>query len=616
MTRRRRPGGGAMGRGLWRFRRYGRPYVGALLAGVGLRIGELLADLAQPWPLAIIVDSVVGHKPLSGVLAAALASFSASRLTLLTAAVVASLVLAGASGILDYLGDRVMNGAGERITAAIRAAVFAHLQRLPLAYHDRHSIGELASRACIDTDRIEDALVDVFSTLLPGLLTIGGLCAMMLAINWRLGLIAVASGALVFITITRYMRLTREAARARRAREGALTGCVTETLSGIRTVHALGRHTLHDRRFADVNQATLAAGLRAVDLRARFTPLVEACTAGGTAALLWAGAWGVLHGAWSVGLLLVVLSYARTMLKPLRSLSQLSLTLSRGAASAERVAAVLDEPVLRTGEPDSPLAPSPTRARGKIALHDVTFGYGRGPVLKGIRFTVEPGERVAILGANGTGKSSLLALLGRLYDPEEGTILLDDHPIDHQPVDWLREQIAIVLQDTFLFSGSLWDNIAYGRPSAPAPDVRAAAEEALVSAFARDLPQGFDTLLGDRGVGLSGGQRQRVSIARALLRDAPIVLLDEPTSGLDLEAEQLVVAALRRLMAGRTVVMVTHRPALLALADRVVTLEARALVPAGQAASRSAPRRGPTTPATPCRCPGTDRPGRDSRACC
>lgn len=557
---------------LRRFRGYGRPHIPALFAGVGMRVGELLADLAQPWPLAVVVDSVLGGKPLRGIVAGIAGPFAASRTSLLTAAVVASIALACISGLFDYLGDRIMNGAGERITAAIRGDLFAHLQRLPLTYHDGTSVGELVSRVSTDTSRIEDALVDLFSNLLPGILSIGGLFAMLLAVNWRLGLISLLSSPVLFITIARYTRLTRESARAVRAQEGILSGYVTETLTGIRTVAAAGNHDLHDTHFAAANRRTLAAGLRAIDLRARFTPLVQTSAALGSALLLWIGAWGVLHGAWSLGLLLVVLSYLRDMLKPIRSLSRLSITLSRGAASAERVAAVLDEPISHESR-ERGSAALPKRAAGGIELREVGFDYGRGEVLHNVSLTVRPGERVAILGANGSGKSSLLALVARLYDPTTGTILLDGNPLSRVPSSWLREQVAVVLQDTFLFSGTVWDNIAYGSPKATREQVLTAAKQSFVTEFVNDLPDRFETFLGERGVGLSGGQRQRIGIGRALLRDTPIVLLDEPISALDQETEQQIVAALQSLMRERTVLMATHRPALLALASRTITLE-------------------------------------------
>jgi ATP-binding cassette, subfamily B, bacterial len=554
------------------FRHYARPHAMALLAGVGLRIGELLTDLAKPWPLAIIIDSVLGTSPLRGFPGVVLGPFSGTRSTLLAACAAASLALVLLSASLDYLGDRVMNGAGERITAAIRTDLFAHLHRLPLSFHDGHSVGELASRVSADTDRIDDGLVDMFSTVVPGILSVSGLLAMMLAVDWRLGLIGLASAPILAVTVSRYTRLTREAARCRRARESSLMGTVAETLIGIRAVHALGRHDVHDRRFAAANGETLKAGLRAVDVRARFTPIVEVGAAVGATILLWVGAYGVLHGFWTLGLLIVEVTYVGNLLKPIRSLSRLSLTLSNGAASAERVRAVLDEqPVQASGT--SPMTPRTPRAAGAVELRGVDFGYGDRPVLRNVTLVIAPGQRVALVGPNGAGKSTLLALIARLYDPDQGTVLVDGQPLRQLPVSWLRDQIAVVLQDTFLFSGTLWDNITYGNPSATRDEIQAAANLAMVTEFAQSLPSGFQTLLGDRGTGLSGGQRQRVAIARALLRGAPIVLLDEPTSALDMEAEHVVIDALRPLVENRTVVMATHRPALLALADRILRAE-------------------------------------------
>lgn len=560
-------------RSVWSFRSYIRPHAAALVAGVGLRVGELLADLAQPWPLAVVIDSVLGTKPLPGFLKALVGPFSGTRTMLLTAAAVSSLALAFASAAFDYLGDRVMNGAGERITAAIRSDLFARLHRLPLSFHDGHSVGELASRVSADTDRIDDGLVDVFSTVVPGILSVGGLLAMMLAVDWRLGLIGLASAPILAITISRYTRLTRQAARSRRARESSLMGTVAETLVGIRAVHALGRHDVHDRRFAAANGRTLEAGLRAVDVRARFTPIVEIGAAIGATALLWVGAYGVLHGAWTLGLLIVEVAYVGNLLKPIRSLSRLSLTLSNGAASAERVRAVLDEQPVQESSDHPHLTPHAPRATGAIELRGVYFRYGNQPVLRDVTLAIAAGERAALVGANGTGKSTLLALLARLYDPDRGSVLLDGQPILQLPVGWLRDQIAVVLQDSFLFSGTLWDNIAYGKPSATRREILTAADLALVTEFARRLPAGFHTTLGDSGTGLSGGQRQRVAVARALLRDAPVVLLDEPTSALDLEAEHVVINSLRPLVENRTVVMATHRPALLELANRVFYTE-------------------------------------------
>ena len=555
-------------RQLWQFRSYGRPHLRALSAGVGLRVCELLADLAQPWPLALVVDGLFAANGPHGPPALLTSLVGGSTRNLLLAAAVAVLIIALVSGAFDYLGDRVMNGAGEKITAAIRADTFANLQRLPMTFHDRHAVGEFTSRISTDTDRIETSLTAVFSTLFPGVLSIVGFAVVLVSVDWRLGLIAIGCIPLIFVSSARYTRLTRQSARQQRAAEGRLAGFVAESLQGIRTIHAFGSHDLHDTRFAVDNNGTLRAGLRAVELRARFTPLLEIITAVGTAALLWVGGLGVLNGWWTVGLLIVVTSYLRDMIKPVRGLSKLSMTFTQGAASAERVADILARTPPTTGRSQR----LPARAAGRIDLEDVVLDYGRGPVLHHLDLTIQPGERVALLGPNGAGKSTVLALIAGLYQPTAGALYLDGHKTADLPKPWLHRQIAVVLQDTFLFSGTLADNIRYARPEATAEEVTRAAQTALVSDFADDLPDGLDTRLGDGGTGLSGGQRQRVGVARALLLDAPVVLLDEPTAGFDSHAERLVVEALTRLVQGRTVVMTTHRPALTRLATRTVDI--------------------------------------------
>jgi ABC-type multidrug transport system fused ATPase/permease subunit len=361
-----------------------------------------------------------------------------------------------------------------------------------------------------------------------------------------------------------------------------LAALTAETITGIRTVHVAGSRTVHEKEFADYNNTALTAGLRSVDLRARFTPMLEATSAFGTAALLLVGGLGVLQAWWTPGVLIVTLTYFSNMLSPLRSLSKLSLTLTVGAASAERVAEILDVPGRRPTVPrPSPIAPS-------VRLEGVWLDYGRGPVLIDLNLDVPVGTRLALSGPNGSGKSSVLALIAGLYPPTSGRVLIGDSDVETLDESLLRREVSVVLQDTFLFSGSVFDNVLLGRPEAAPEEVLAACAAAGVLDFTRELAAGLDTQLGDRGVGLSGGQRQRVGIARALLRDSPIVLLDEPTSGLDVNAERTLIDALNTLMTGRTVIMTTHRPALLDLADRTVLLQDGRIVAEGaDAALRS-----------------------------
>jgi ATP-binding cassette subfamily B protein len=551
---------------LWRFRAYASAHRKLLGLGLLCRVAELLADLAVPWPVALVIDGVTGNGHGQGLQATIVRQLGGPGLGLLLVAALASLALTLLSGVMDYLGDRVMNSAGERITARIRSDVFGHLLRLPMTFHDRHSVGELTSRMSSDTNRIEDSLIALFSTVLPGVLTLGGLATVTLLLDWRLGLIALGVAPLVFAAAQRYSRLTREAARVRRAAEGRLAALTAETLTGIRAVGALGSQPVHEAAFGEHNRATLQAGLRSVDLRARFTPLLEATSAFGTAGLLVLGGLGALRGWWTPGVLVVVLTYFRNMLSPLRSMSRLALTLTVGAASAERVAEILDVP-----EPRRPGSP-PARLEPSARLEGVWLDYGRGPVLRDVDLAAPAGTRLALRGPNGAGKSSVLALVAGLYPPTAGRVLIGDTDVGALDESVLRREVAVVLQDTFLFSGSLLDNVKLGRPDASADEVAAACASAGVLDFTDDLPAGLATQLGDRGAGLSGGQRQRVGIARALLQDAPIVLLDEPTSGLDIEAERALVDALGTLMAGRTVIMTTHRPALLDLADTTVEM--------------------------------------------
>jgi subfamily B ATP-binding cassette protein MsbA len=585
-------------RQIWRFREYGRRELRTLLLGLLMRVGELLTDLATPWPLALLVDyAIKGHQP-TGLIGSVARLFGPSTVGMLGVAALAVLVITSVAGVFDYLGDRLMNSAGERITSSIRRDVFAHVQRLPMSYHDRQTVGELTSRVNTDTARIEDSLVDLFATLIPGVLSLAGLATVLMLVDWRLGLVGLCAAPLVFFTAARYSRITRVAARRRRAAEGMLAGFVTESLQGIRTVMTFGRQDLHDRRFRSENAVVLSTGLRAVELRARFVPMLELVAALGTAALLFIGGTGVLYGWWTIGVLIVVTSYLRDLLKPMKKLSGLALTFTRGAASAERLAAILAE----EGAPVGTHRRLPERVTGEIRLRRVGLDYGRGPVLRDVDLLIRARERTVLLGHNGAGKSSLLSLISGLYLPTTGEVLLDGLPLAELPDWWRHRQVTMVLQDTFLFSGTIAENIRYGRPTATDAEVARVADAALVSQFADQLPHGLDTELNDGGIGLSGGQRQRVGIARAMLADAPVVLLDEPTTALDAAAEELVVRALTPLMMGRTVVMTTHRPALIRLATRIVNLRGGRVVaqaPAGPGPIPGRPGPRPMRPGAP-----------------
>jgi ATP-binding cassette subfamily B protein len=561
-------------RQLWRFRDYGRAELRSLLLGTGMRGCELAADLAAPWPLALVINGLQQKNKQTGVLGYFAAWFGGSAVAMLAVAAVATLVITALSALFDYLGDRIMNSAGERITSRIRTDVFSYIDRLPMGFHDRQSIGELTTRVIQDTGKIQDSLVDLFSTFFPAVLTLFGTAAFLIALDWRLGLIGLCVAPLVFFVANHYARLTRRTSRRRRAAVGRLTGFVTESLQGMRTIHAFGSQDSQEQRFGQDNRDVLRLGLRSVDLSAQFSPVLQVIAAFGTAGLLFVGGYGALVGWWEVGVLVVATTYLKNMVSPMKSLAKLAPSFTQGAASAERVAAILDQP----RDHLLPEKGLPERVRGEIELRHVGLDYGRGPVLWDLSLEIHAGQRIALQGENGAGKSTALSLIGGLYRPTTGEVLLDGLSVPDVPEHWLHAQVAMVLQETFLFSGTLADNLRYGRDEATDEEVARVAEAALVTEFAQDLPDGLNTRILAGGIGLSGGQRQRVGIARALLMDSPVVLLDEPTVGLDAHAEEVVVEALIRLMEGRTVLMTTHQQALTALAtDRILLTPCRVL---------------------------------------
>ena len=355
-----------------------------------MRGWELAAGLAAPWPLALVINDLLKGQGQgkSGVLHTVAAWFGGSAMAMLLVAAVAVLLITAVSGLFAYLGDICMNGAGQRITSRIRADVFAYTQRLPMAFHDRQTIGELTSRVISDTSRMESTLRDVVTDLLPSVLTLVGTAAVMVAVDWRLGLIALVVAPLVFLTANHFAGLTRQYARRKRAAVGDMTGLVTESLQGIRTVHAFGNQHVHDQHFATQNDEVLGLSLRSVEVSARFSPTLQLVSAVGTALLLFVGGYGALNGWWQVGVLVVVTTYLKNMLSPMKTLAKLAPSFTQGAASAERIAAILDQPTDHQGT-DEPL---PARVNGRIELRKVglDYGTGRGPVFTDIDLTITP----------------------------------------------------------------------------------------------------------------------------------------------------------------------------------------------------------------------------------
>jgi ATP-binding cassette, subfamily B, bacterial len=544
---------------------YLRPYRRALALGALLATLEVGLSLAQPWPLKVIVDRVLIHRGPDG-----------HRVLVL--ALLALMLIVGCGALLDYWSTRLLSASGLHVSNDLRTSVFAHLQRLSLRYHGSNRVGDLTTRVTGDVERTQDLAVQTMATLLPNGLLVVGMFSVMLAIDPLFTALALVFSPLMMLATYRSTIALRQASRRARKADGEVAAAASEGLSAIHLVQAFTLERHQQDRFSGLTAGSLRAGLEAVRLQARFGPLVDTTSALSTVVVLGFGAQRVLDEKMTVGVLLVFVSYLGSLYKPVKALSKLSVTLSKGLASAERIHEVLIE---QPDVTDRCGALPALRLRGRVQLKNVTFSYGREPVLQSLDLTIEPGERLALVGPTGAGKSTIAALIPRLMDPQCGQVLVDGVDVRDVTVASLRNQISLVLQDCVLFRGSLYDNIALGRPGATDGEVTRAARLALVDEFADRLPDGLATAVGERGADLSGGQRQRIAIARAILRDAPILILDEPTSALDGATEQVIAAALANLPRDRTTLVIAHRLSTIRTSDRIVVLQGGRVVQQG-----------------------------------
>ena len=562
---------------LYRFRGFLRPYSGRLAGGVVFTLGSSLFALAQPWPLKVIVDSVLRDKPAHVPGFSFGAGWSKNELLYVSIGAFLAIVVLGA--LFDYFGTYLMDGSGVRIVADIREALFSRVQRLSLRFHATQRTGDLITRVMSDITRLQDMLIQWFSVLVPNVAFLVGMIVVMFWIDWQFTLIALVVVPPLAAIAFGYRSRIKNASRRARKSEGLLAARAGEVLSGVFVVQAFTREESEDERFSRSSSSTLAANLEATRLQAQFGPLVDVVAGVGIAIVLFVGTRQVLSGELSLGLLLVFVSYVGSLYKPMRQLSKLAYTTSKGLVSAERVSEVLaaDEEVRDTTD----AVPAP-RLSGRVQFDDVRFAYEDGrPVLQDIDIEIEPGALVALVGPTGAGKSTLVSLIPRFFDPQRGSVLLDGRDVRTLQLASVRAQIAIVPQEPMLFEGTIFDNIAYGREGATEEEVLRAAEAALVADFVRRLPDGWETTVSERGATLSGGERQRISIARALVRDAPILILDEPTSALDPQSEQLLLEALRNLIIGRTTFVIAHRMTTVEGADRVLVVEGGRIVEQG-----------------------------------
>lgn len=559
----------SLGRTVRRFSPHLRQQAPLIGGGTLALLAEIVLRLLEPWPLKFLVDYVIAPSPGGPPLPVWLAGSEPSTLLILAAAMV--VVFAGGRALTAYISTVLLALAGNRVLTEVRAELYSHIQRLSLSYHYRARTGDLLNRLTGDIGRLQEVTVTAVMPLLANLLTLFGMLLVMLWIDWRMALIALSIIPLFIYTMSSLGKRISGVAREERRREGALAASAAEALGAIKVVQALGLERLMERAFARQNRASLSEGVRGRRLAARLERTTDMLVAVATALVLWYGATLVLRGELLLGDMLVFTAYLKSAFKPLRDLAKYAGRIAKAGASGERIVEVLATLPDVRNVPGA--APAP-RLRGHVIFDKVSFAYTPdNNVLQDFSLAVPPGTRVALVGPSGGGKSTVINLLLRFYDPHQGRVFIDGRDIRAYTLASLRNQIAVVLQESVLFATSISDNIAYGAPGARPEDIIAAAKLANAHDFITRLPDGYRTVLGERGATLSGGQRQRIAIARAALRRAPIVALDEPTTGLDQENERLVSEALERLTAGRTTFMIAHNLRTVEHVDLILYIE-------------------------------------------
>ncbi|UKO99542.1 ABC transporter ATP-binding protein [Nostoc sp. UHCC 0870] len=533
----------------------------ALIADVGLRVLE-------PWPLKFVFDYVLlrGERVNTLPLITSL-----EPIALLTLSAVAVLIITGLRALAAYWSTVGLAIVGSRVMAKVRNHLYCHLQNLSLAYHTKARSGDLIIRVSSDASRLQEIMITAALPLVVSILSLFGMIGVMFWMNRSLTLLSLITLPFFWLVTNRLSQRIKASSLKQRQQEGAVAATAAESIAAIKLVKALSLQDAFARVFAQQNQSSLTESVKTQRLAAHLERTVDAVIAMGTAIILWYGSWLALRDALTPGDVLVFLTYLKNAFKPVQNFAKYTGRLAKAAASGERILDVLNQKPDISDSPDAFPAPI---FRGAVRFERVHFAYDSGRVLlEDINLNVQSGQQVAIVGTSGGGKSTLVSLLLRLYDPTSGRVMIDGRDIREYTLASFRSQISVVLQDSLLFAASIKENIAYGIAGVSDAEIEAAARLAHAHDFIQALPQGYDTLVGERGSTLSGGQRQRIAIARAAIRQAPILILDEPTTGLDKESEKAVIDALQRLSANRTTFLITHDLNFATRADMIVYLE-------------------------------------------
>jgi ATP-binding cassette subfamily B protein/subfamily B ATP-binding cassette protein MsbA len=545
--------------------------VGLLLTGLGIS-----TELLKPWPLKFIIDTVLVDGPsVSGADQTILVLLGSEKGVLLAILCVGILFIYLTASTLNLVSKYLLVKVSLRVLTQVRCDLFRHLQRLSLRFHDGNRIGDSLYTLNTNIYAIQGIFSEGFIPVLEASITVIGMVVIMLSMDWQLTLLSIATVPAQVLVTKYYAERIRQASSDFHSAEGNVSASAEGILSSMRLVQAFAREEYEAEKFSHKCQQSYSSNLRLTMTQLWSGVVVSGVTAGSLGSVTYVGASHAFSGQISTGELIVFLAYLQMLYTPLQTLSYSSWSVGWAVAGAQRVFEILDTP---EDISDRPGAVPLKQARGEIEFRDVGFDYGEDrPVFSRLNFTVSPGETVAIVGTSGVGKTTLLSLILRFYDPTEGTVLLDGVDIRTMQLRSLREHISIVLQDSILLGSTIQENIAYGRLTASFEEIVEASKAAGAHDFIMRLPDGYQTQVGERGIRLSVGQRQRIAIARAFLKDAPILILDEPTSALDLRTEATVVGSLDRLMRGRTTFVVTHRLSLARKASKVIALNPESL---------------------------------------
>jgi ABC-type multidrug transport system fused ATPase/permease subunit len=529
--------------------------------------------VAGPWPLKIILDNVVGSHKLAPWLDDFLRPIlsGGSKMQIAAAAAIAAVLIAVLGAIASYISNYHTTSVGQWVANDLRLRTYHHLQQLSLSYYDSHQTGTLLSTITSDVQTIQGFASSSTLGIVVDLFTIVAMLFIMFRLNWDFTLIAVAVTPFMLLLVSRFKKAVKKATHEVRKEQSKMVAVVDQGLQSMRVVKAFGRQDLAEQELAEVSQATVDASLKARRVKALLSPIVAITVSLCTAVVLWRGSALIIAGVMTAGALTVFLSYLNKFFKPVQDLATMTNSIAQAAVGVERIRGILDADSIIPERSD---AREPQTLKGEIEFDHVAFSYDAdAPVLTDVSFKVKAGQMVGVVGPTGCGKSTVVSLIPRFYDPTAGAVRIDGADIREYKHLALRDQIGYVLQDPGLFEGSVRDNIAFGKTGVTEAQILEAAKLANADEFIAKMPHGYDTMIGERGQTLSGGQRQRIGIARAIIRDNPILILDEPTAALDTESESLVMEALERLMKGRTVITIAHRLSTIRDADKIIVLK-------------------------------------------